>query len=100
VSNIYGQGGTQQQQAYGNYINGLTGALTGYGNNASNLTTGAANATASGYVGSANAINNGISGISNAYYQNQLLNSLKTNKTPTGGFGYDPTNGNYGAGPL
>ena len=82
MSNIYGQIGTQQQQAYSNYINGLTGALTGYGNNASNLTTGAANATASGYIGGANAINSGISNVTNAYYQNQLLATLKNNKTP------------------
>ena len=82
MSNIYGQGGTQQQQAYGNYINGLTGALTGYGNAANNAITGAANATASGYIGGANAVNAGISGVTNAYYQNQLLATLKDNKKP------------------
>jgi hypothetical protein len=72
--------------------------LTGYGNNASNLTTGAANATASGTIGGANAINSGISNISNAYYQNQLLKMMQDRNNS--GFGYNPTYGNYGAGPL
>ena len=87
VSNIYGARGTAEQQANANYINSLTGALTGYGNAANNLITGAGNATASGYVGQANAINQGISGISNAYYQNQMLDMFrKKDPMSTGGF--------------
>jgi hypothetical protein len=88
ISNIYGQIGTQEQQANANYINSLTGALTGYGNASTNLMTSGANATASGYVGQANAINQGISGISNAYYQNQMLNLLRGRQTPTSNTGY------------
>jgi hypothetical protein len=93
VSNIYGARGTQEQQANANYINSLTGALTGYGNAAGNSITSAGNATASGMIGQANAFNTGISGITNAYYQNQMLNLLRDqNKTlpNSGGLGGAP----------
>jgi hypothetical protein len=49
-----------------------------YANQAGELYQGAANARASGYVGAANALNQGIGGISNQYYQNQLLNTLRS----------------------
>jgi hypothetical protein len=49
-----------------------------YANQVGELYQGGANARASGYVGSANAINQGIGGISNMYYQNQLLNTLRS----------------------
>jgi len=49
-----------------------------YANQVGELYQGGANARASGYVGGANAINQGISGISNQYYQNQLLNTLRS----------------------
>lgn len=70
-----------------------------YANQVGELYQGGANARASGYVGAANAMNQGISGVSNMYYQNQMLGLLK-DKNSRNEFGYDPRNGNYGAGPL
>jgi hypothetical protein len=58
--------------------NTLTNLGMNYANQAGEAYMGAGNARASGYVGGANAINQGISGISNMYYQNQLLNTLRT----------------------
>ena len=49
-----------------------------YANQAGEAYQGAANARASGYVGAANAMNQGIGNISNQYYQNQLLNTLRS----------------------
>ena len=49
-----------------------------YANQAGEAYQGAANARASGYIGGANAMNQGISGVSNQYYQNQLLNTLRS----------------------
>jgi hypothetical protein len=77
VSGALGTAGNAANTAYGNYGAGTTGVLGAYGTNVSNNLIGAGNATASGYVGQANAINQGISGVSNAYYQNQLLNTLR-----------------------
>jgi hypothetical protein len=56
VSNIIGQGAQLQGQAMG----------------------AAGQARASGYVGAANAFNQGIGGLTNMYYQNQMLNTLRT----------------------
>ena len=73
-----GAGGQNRFGAYGNCGNQVTGALTGFGNAQAANTMGAGNALASGYVGQANAVNQGISGATNAYYQNQMLNLLRT----------------------
>jgi hypothetical protein len=74
-----------------------------YANQAGEAYQGAANARASGYVGASNAINQGIGGISNMYYQNQLLNTLRSptqnaiaqygrgNVFTSGGGGFVPT---------
>ena len=69
-----------------------------YANQAGENFMGAGNARASGYIGAANAIGGGISNLSNQYYQNQLLNRAFPDKNA--GWGYDPSYGNYGAGPL
>ena len=99
VSNAYGAQGQAANQAYGAYGQGVTGIQGAYGTNATNALTGGANSQASGIVGSANAVNQGLSGVSNlanTYYVNQLIKDRNTNN----GFGYNPTYGNYGAGPL
>ena len=69
-----------------------------YANQAGENFMGAGNARASGYIGAANAIGGGISNLSNQYYQNQLLKRAFPDKNA--GWGYDPSYGNYGAGPL
>jgi hypothetical protein len=99
TSNLQTGRGQMINAALGNYGNQVTGALTGYGNAAASNMLAAGNAQAAGQVGQANAINQGISGISNMYYQNQMLGMLK-DKNTRNEFGYDPRNGNYGAGPL
>lgn len=99
AANLQTGRGQMINSALGNYGNQVTGALTGYGNASSANTLAAGNAQAAGQIGQANAINQGISGISNMYYQNQMLGLLK-DKNSRNEFGYDPRNGNYGAGPL
>jgi hypothetical protein len=97
--NAYGGASAGATSAYGALGSGTYNALGGYGAGASEALTGAGNARASGYVGSANAITGAIGNLSNQYYQNQLLNTLST-RNNNAGWGYDPRNGNYGAGPL
>jgi len=82
ASTAYGNAGNAANTAYGNYGQGTTGVLGEYGTNYSNNLMGGANAAASGYVGGANAINSTISGLTNAYYQNNLLNTLRPQSAP------------------
>ena len=98
ATGAYGTLGTGTYNAVGNYGQNATGILGAYGTNVGNNLIGAGNAQASGYVGQANAVNAGISNVANAYYQNKMLNMFGNRNTD--GFGYDPRNGNYGAGPL
>jgi hypothetical protein len=83
--------------------NQLTSLGQNYANQAGQAMGAAGQARASGYVGMANALNQGVSGLSNMYYQNQMLNTLRTPQqrdiaqygaanvfTPTGG-GYIPS---------
>lgn len=60
-------------------------AAQNFGTQAGNNIMGAGNARASGYVGGANAISGGISNAINGYNQNQLMNKLFSNQTPTAG---------------
>jgi hypothetical protein len=103
VTNAFGAQGAGQSSAYGAFGSNLSNIYGGTAANMSNTMMQGANARASGYVGQANAINQGISGITNSYYQNQLLNTLRTPEqraiaqfgsanvfTPSGG-GYVPS---------
>jgi hypothetical protein len=78
ATGAYGAAGAGASNAYGALGTGTYNALGGYGAGASEAMLGGANARASGYVGGANAISGGISNLSNMYYQNQLLNMLRT----------------------
>jgi hypothetical protein len=82
ASTAYGNQGQASNAAYGNYGQGVSSAYGGYGANATNALMGGANAAASGYVGGANAVNSTISGLTNAYYQNNLLNTLRPQSAP------------------